>query len=211
MNTLLLIDANESLRHFILPTLESALPDLKVLTAESYQKALDLTEQYAPDIFVIDCLLPDGDGHLLIKEINRLLPDASVIMVSDELPSSLKNRGMTNGIFEILSKPYEVNDIISCLQRIFSQKNIESLKKTEPDQLTALPATLSYKDIPLDHHSIINKLAGLLAGLRAFGADLRSKSDDPMAVNKAIDMYLDRLVGTLNEVTHLLHDTYSTS
>ncbi len=211
MNTLLLIDGNESLRHSTSLTLESALPDLKVLTTGRWLDALDLAEQYTPDVCIIDCLLPDGNGYILIKEINRILPEAKIIMVSAESPSSIKNNGMADGIFEILNKPYKANDMISCIQRIFLEDKPADKNKTTVDQFSNLLGPLSPTTPLLDHHHVINKLAGLLAGLRAFGADLRAKSDDPIAVNKAIDTYLDRLVGTLNEVSHILHDTYSTS
>jgi hypothetical protein len=44
----------------------------------------------------------------------------------------------------------------------------------------------------------------LLAGLRAFGADLRARANDPDAVNATVDEYLDRLCAAVREVSSML-------
>jgi hypothetical protein len=55
-----------------------------------------------------------------------------------------------------------------------------------------------------DRHLVRNRLAGLLAGLRAFGADLRAELDDPEAIRATVDEYVDRLCASVTEVSNML-------
>jgi DNA-binding response OmpR family regulator len=69
-----------------------------------------------PDLYLLDVMLPDGDGLVLCKELkeNPRTADVPVIIVSahkhiqdvkEKCPSA-----------EFLSKPFDISDLVKCIQ-----------------------------------------------------------------------------------------------
>lgn len=56
-----------------------------------------------------------------------------------------------------------------------------------------------------DRHRAINQLSAVLAGLRALGAELRASLDDPEAIEKILDEYIDSLAFTVRQIGHELN------
>lgn len=184
MTTLLLIDDNRSLLQFTARNLALAFPGLEVVTADSCSAARERAQARPPDLVVVDWLLPDGDGAGLLGAFGALQPGLRAIAVSAEPPAGLAG---TLGVVEVLQKPFEADALVAAVRR--------ALDGTAPG--AGLP--------PLDgasfnRHRALNRLAALLAGLRAFEGDLGASAADPDAVRRLSAEYVGRLVHLVEEV-----------
>lgn len=78
---------------------------LKIITACCVREALEKAKSEIPEIFVLDVMLPDGDGFTLFKRLKGIT-DAPVLFLSakDEDESRLKGLGL--GADDYITKPF---------------------------------------------------------------------------------------------------------
>lgn len=188
--TILIVDDNATLAYFSARNLQRDLPGTQVFSATSCREAWDAAEAHRPSVLVADWRLADGEGLDLIRKMSKRFPGLQAILISGEEPEPAVRRDL----FGFLVKPYEATDLAGLVDRALSRKapeetSEESVRGPEPTY---------------DRHHIRNRLAGLLAGMRAFGADLRARANDPDAVNATVDEYLDRLCAVVQEVSTML-------
>ncbi|MCA1959172.1 MAG: response regulator [Desulfomonile sp.] len=192
--TVLIVDDNATLAYFSARNLQRDLPETLVLSATSCRQAWEIVDQHRPEVLVADLVLADGDGMELIREMSIRLPGLQAILITGEEPDPLTQ----NALFGFLVKPYEAEELAWLVRSALDSKTSVST----PAMGAILSAEHAY-----DRHHIRNRLAGLLAGLRAFGADLRANAENPQAVNATVDEYLDRLCSVVQEVSRMLPDS----
>ena len=67
---ILVVDDQDSIRHFVSRTLEDA--GYAVVTTGSVREGREAIERDLPDVAVLDLKLPDGTGIELLREIKRV-------------------------------------------------------------------------------------------------------------------------------------------
>jgi DNA-binding NtrC family response regulator len=197
MATILLVDDNNNLVQFTAKNIETAVPGLSVLKAGSCQQAREIAAEKKPVMVVLDRRLPDGDGIALMQELLRQVPGLQCVVVTADASETFNREAMNKGAMAVLAKPFEAEQIIAMVQRVVGSPgsaNPPVPKGRKEDSDTVI----------VDRHLIINRLAGLLAGLRAFGADLRAEANENVAIHKIIDEYLERMVATVREISELM-------
>lgn len=186
----LVVNADACLGSVTAHNLRRALEGVEVYTAGSCAEALILSHSHPPSVAVIDRAQPDGDGLHIIEDLTARIPDVRSILIS----AHREDLHVTQDLFGFLVKPYEIETLIDLVRRAITSRPYtysgEGVRKTE--------ASPQFGEA--DFHRVENRLQGLLAGLRAFGADLREVSDDSAEVQRAIDEYVDRLCTMVNDV-----------
>ena len=104
--------------------MEAVLRDLgvQVLTAGSGEQALDLLEQRAVDLVLMDCRMPDMDGltttrHWRGKEARLQRPRVPVIGLTGDVYSGAREACLEAGMDDYLTKPASRADIGAVLAR----------------------------------------------------------------------------------------------
>jgi DNA-binding NarL/FixJ family response regulator len=69
------------------------------------------------DVAVIDPLLPDGDGMVLIREVSVANPDALALVLSHRLDPAVYHQALGAGAVEVLSTDTPVEDFINHIRR----------------------------------------------------------------------------------------------
>jgi DNA-binding response OmpR family regulator len=205
MNTILLVDDNERLTAFTARILESRMPGLDVHRACSCAEARESVLEVCPDVIVLDWLLPDGSGMNLLIEIRQSLPWARIIVTSAESSAEFHKKALSCGAFDVVSKPFDMGELASLVRSAL--ENARCRRESPHDAEPAGEGETASQAPRFDRHLLMNRLSGLMAGLRAFGADLKAEAHDPDAVNETVDEYLDRLVNTVREVSDMLAST----
>ena len=194
MRTVLIVDDNVTLAYFTARNLMRDIPDLDVITSASCSEARIEAARARPSLIIADYKLQDGAGHELIREIRDTYPGAAAILISGE---SVPEDVLAAGPFTFLLKPYEAQSLLNL---------VRSALMEEQPPIGNPEAALSVQCKGYDRHLVQNRLAGLLAGLRAFGADVRFQAEDPQAVVQVLDEYMDRLCRVVVEVSGMLPD-----
>lgn len=191
--TVLIVDDNATLAYFSARNLQRDLPETEVFSATSCRQAWDEADRNHPAVLVADLALADGDGLNLIKEMSARFPGLQAILITGEDPDPASRAAL----FGFLVKPYEAEELARLVESAL-ERNVPGSTPAARDRSGATT---------YDRHHIRNRLAGLLAGLRAFGADLRANAEDPKAVNAIVDEYLDHLCSVVQEVSRKLPDS----
>jgi len=89
----------------------------QVETARDGESALDVVRKGGVDITVTDLRMSPMDGMTLFKEIKDVCPSMPVILLTAYATVETAIDAMKSGIFDYLTKPFKVDDMIACLKR----------------------------------------------------------------------------------------------
>ncbi len=113
---MLVVDDSEAIRAY----LSNLLPELgyNVVLAEHGVSALEILEDGAPDVVLLDVVMPDMDGLETLRKIRRRLSDVPVIMLSTVRKAATVVEAMSLGAADYLDKPFEEQELEAALERV---------------------------------------------------------------------------------------------
>ena len=89
----------------------------QVETAKDGESALKIAEKGDIDITVTDLRMAPMDGMALFRELKKAHPSMPVILLTAYATVETAIEAMKSGIFDYLTKPFKVDDMIACLKR----------------------------------------------------------------------------------------------
>ena len=108
--TILVVEDEQRLRGLVRGYLEHE--GFAVLTAADGLTALDLARQHAPDLVVLDLMLPGLDGLEVCRRL-RSFSDAYVIMLTAKAEEIDRIVGLEVGADDYLTKPFSPRELIA--------------------------------------------------------------------------------------------------
>ena len=180
--TILLAEDEPALGQIIKESLETR--DFSVLLCDDGEKALKTYQNSAPELLVLDVMMPKKDGFTLAKEIRAIDDTIPIIFLTAKSQTQDVVEGFTIGGNDYLKKPFSMEELIvrinNLLQRSKVQKTSEILKigaytfdfpkqqlyyGEDSEQLTHRESHLLFhliknKNQVLDRSIILNKLWG---------------------------------------------------
>ncbi|MBR1587862.1 MAG: sigma-54-dependent Fis family transcriptional regulator [Kiritimatiellae bacterium] len=106
-----------------------------VKTAGDGASALEIIKAGGVDITVTDQRMEPMDGMALFHEIRKAATMMPVIMLTGYASIEMAIDAMKSGVFDYLTKPFKVDDMLACLKRAEEQiaKNAASAKMLKSD------------------------------------------------------------------------------
>ena len=89
----------------------------EVETAKDGAAALEIVKAGGVDIVVTDLRMQPMDGMALFREVRAASPDIPVILLTAYASVETAIDAMKSGIFDYLTKPFKVEDMLACLKR----------------------------------------------------------------------------------------------
>jgi len=121
-STILIVDDERGVRHSFNMVLKD---QYRLFFAENGAIALDIFKQKHVDLVLLDILLPDLDGLVLLKELKESEPETEIVMVSALKEISSAVRAMKLGAFDYIAKPFEVDELLSVVKRALERKKLQ--------------------------------------------------------------------------------------
>ncbi len=126
MITSIIIDDDKNTVNLFSEFLE--IKGIKILgTGRNGQEAVQLYQRFKPDVVFLDVMMPKYDGFYALEEIRKLDPNAKVIMVTADLASNTADRLERLNASLIIYKPYEFDDVMDVIQKLFAKTKLEIL------------------------------------------------------------------------------------
>jgi DNA-binding NarL/FixJ family response regulator len=69
------------------------------------------------DVAVVDPLLPDGDGLVLIREVSVANPNALALVLSHKLAPAMHHQALGAGAVEVLTTNASMEEVINAVRR----------------------------------------------------------------------------------------------
>lgn len=113
---ILVVDDEDSLRISLASILE--LEGFEIDTAEDGYKAIELAKQKDFDILFSDIRMPGISGTETFKEIKKIKPDIICVMMTAYALNDLIVDALNSGAFACLSKPFEIDTVLSTIKDI---------------------------------------------------------------------------------------------
>ncbi len=114
MATILYVEDHPPAR-LLMQAIIADLTDHALLLAESGSAAREIAAQSAPDLYILDLDLPDGDGVQLARAL-QAIHAAPVILVS-AYAEAVDADALGDVIHTYLAKPLEPDDVARTVQR----------------------------------------------------------------------------------------------
>lgn len=98
--------------------------NLRVLGAESGEKALELLENEPFDVVVLDIRMPGMGGIETLREIKKRKPSTEVILLTGHGSIESGLQGLQMGAYDYVMKPAELHDLIERIRKAFERRLI---------------------------------------------------------------------------------------
>ena len=116
------VEDDESIR----AVAEIALTDvagLELLSCDSGQSALAQAEAFAPQLILLDVMMPQMDGLQTLAALRQIpaLEKTPVVFMTAKIQQAEKQRYLDAGAVGIIEKPFEPMELGEMLKRFFSK------------------------------------------------------------------------------------------
>jgi DNA-binding response OmpR family regulator len=88
----------------------------RVVTLTDGQRAVEEAARRSFDVVFLDIRMPGMNGLQTLKALRRLLPKATVIMITAYAESELVDESLESGAFICLSKPLSIFEVVELVQ-----------------------------------------------------------------------------------------------
>ena len=97
---------------------------MDVSTATSAEDALNMVEEEAFDVVILDFMMPALDGFKALKLMKAKRPDVQIIVLTGNVPDEKRMEAKALGALDVIEKPPDLKDLI---QKI---KNAKKAQRT---------------------------------------------------------------------------------
>ncbi|MCQ2241766.1 response regulator transcription factor [Treponema sp.] len=182
MEKILVVEDDDGIAEFEILELEHEGFEIK--RAVNGREALEFFESFAPDVILLDVMLPELSGLEVLRRI-RKTSSVPVIMVSARGETYDKVNGLDAGADDYIAKPFEIEELLARLRAVIRRSdkanaegksytignlvlNTESMEVTNNGVLVELSKTeylllkclMSNLDVVLSRDAIIDKVWG---------------------------------------------------
>ena len=99
--------------------------------AKSGKEGIELSQEYDPDVVLMDINMPDMDGISATEAIRGKLPHVQVIILSVQGDPNYMRRAMLAGARDFLTKPPMADELISAIRRAGEMAQQERTKNVQ--------------------------------------------------------------------------------
>jgi two-component system response regulator AtoC len=122
--TILVVDDEAEIRKLLADLLKDA--GYKVQHAKNGAEAIAAVAKDVPDLVMMDVKLPDQDGLAILRQLKREHADLEVIVMTAFGGSSSAIKAMEAGAYDYVTKPFEIDDLLATLKRVFEHADMSS-------------------------------------------------------------------------------------
>ncbi|MDC0137005.1 response regulator transcription factor [Planktomarina temperata] len=106
--------------------------NFNVYTTDLGEEGIDLAKLYDHDLILLDLVLPDINGHDVLRQLRVARIDTPILILSGETDTENKMRGFGSGADDYLTKPFHREELIARIHAIIrrSKGHSQSIIKT---------------------------------------------------------------------------------
>src|ERR1700726_1796894 len=150
--TILTADDDPQLLRLITRNLQ--LEGYEVLAVSNGQQALELIENHAPDLVLLDVMMPKMDGFTVCHRV-REFSAVPIIIVTARGQDQDKVRGLDLGADDYLTKPFSVDELLARVRAALRRAQFSAKESTQ-----GLQVTTTIGELTVDYSQHLVTMAG---------------------------------------------------
>jgi DNA-binding response OmpR family regulator len=91
----------------------------EIVTSGLGREGVKLARERAPDLVILDLMLPDINGFTVCEEIRASDPVLPIIMLTARSQETDKIRGLDSGADDYMTKPFSIGELVARINAIF--------------------------------------------------------------------------------------------
>ncbi len=136
---ILLVEDETKVASFIKRGLEQAQHVVDATTTIKDGDYLASIQDY--DLLILDCMLPDGDGRKLCRDLRARGMGAPVLLLTAKGATSDKVLGLDSGADDYLTKPFDFNELLARVRALGRRRMTPLMQPVTIADLSIDPAT----------------------------------------------------------------------
>lgn len=92
-----------------------------VAQANNGQAAIEMFQEFRPDVCTLDLVMPEYDGMHALRGIKAIDPDAKVVVVSALEQKSVLKDTFSMGASDFIVKPFQQSALINTLEQLVAE------------------------------------------------------------------------------------------
>ena len=182
--------------------------NFNVYTTDLGEEGIDLAKLYDYDLILLDLVLPDINGHDVLRQLRVARIDTPILILSGETDTENKMRGFGSGADDYLTKPFHREELIARIHAIIrrSKGHSQSIIKTGDIEVNLDGKTVEVRGITVHltgkEYQMLELLSlrkGTTLTKEMFLNHLYGGMDEPEL--KIIDVFICKLRKKLSEAT----------
>lgn len=126
------VDDDKSIRWVLEKTLSKSGVDIE--SFENPKVVLNKIKEETPDVIISDVRMPGMDGIALLEQVKLSAPEVPVIIMTAFSDLDRAVSAFQGGAFEYLSKPFDVDEVVTLVKRAIRQKEEALLPQEESNK-----------------------------------------------------------------------------
>ena len=161
---LLIVDDEPDIQRFLASVLER---EFTVLCANDGVRALEIIEQNAPKIVVLDLMLPKLDGLEVCRRVkqNEALQSTKVLLLTARVDEEAKLEALAHGADDFLTKPFSTVEVQTRIRNLLRSAQLEVGLRDSNDELRETVRRLRESEAQLLQREKLSALGTMAAGL----------------------------------------------
>jgi len=150
MKLIYCVEDDVGIRELITCALNTA--DFEVIGFEESQSFYEMLKKRAPDMILLDIMLPKVDGMTILKDLKKdsLYKDIPVIMITAKSMEIDKVKGLEAGADDFIIKPFGVLELIARIKAVLRRSGVKS---DEQDVIQLNGIVLDYNKRTLSYNN----------------------------------------------------------
>ena len=120
MKTILVSDDNPKINEILQKYLKNE--GYAVVTAQDGQQALDLFFSHAPDLVLLDVMMPKLDGFAVCQQIRRV-SDVPILMITAKGEDADRINGLDLGADDYIVKPFSTGELMARIRAVLRRSS----------------------------------------------------------------------------------------
>ena len=100
---------------------------------------LDLWKSFSPDLIVLDIMMPELDGHGVLREIRKVDQKLPVLILSAKNESVDKVKAFSEGVDDYLGKPFALEEFLARVDRLLLKASWLASEQQSVEQKDSQP------------------------------------------------------------------------
>ena len=132
-----IVDDDKSIRWVLEKALKSN--DVDIESFSRPEQVLEKIKNEEPDVIITDIRMPGMDGISLLDRIKQHSPNIPVIIMTAYSDLDRAVSAFQGGAYEYLSKPFDVDEVVSMVRRAITHKHADGLPLTSQTETQSTP------------------------------------------------------------------------